>query len=106
MKKKLFWISLVALGLSLLPGFSAFADPSVDGLYCKYVDKRIENCDRKASYGTCAGTHLRECAQKAVAEGAFLKAHREELLERLKAEQVKPAEYKVNYYLIKSFAQQ
>ncbi|SHF99866.1 hypothetical protein SAMN02745206_03078 [Desulfacinum infernum DSM 9756] len=103
MKRTDFLIILLALGLTVIPAASASGDPSRDAYYRNCVDKRIENCERKAAYSGCSGDHMRECAENAGKEAAFLKANKEKLTREMKADGVEPVEYKVNYRLIRAY---
>lgn len=101
MKTKIFLATVLALGMAMFASVSAWGDPSA--YYNQCLDERIANCERKASYETCSGTQLRECAKEAKDEAAFLKANRDRLVAEMEAEGLKPVDHKVNYRLIKAF---
>ncbi|MBC7357097.1 MAG: hypothetical protein H5U10_01020 [Desulfacinum sp.] len=105
MKRTAFLIILLALGLTVIPALWVRGDSSPDDSYRDCVDKRIENCERKASYSDCSGSHVRDCAETARKEAAFLKANKEKLIREMKADGVEPVEYKVNYRLIRAFSE-
>jgi hypothetical protein len=93
--------SVILLGCcSLYAGEIMLSEPS----YLATIDNRIERCLRKSSQMSSTSERIRQSAEMAMAEAVYYQAKREELAKGMAEQGIACKPYKVDHYLIQSFA--
>jgi hypothetical protein len=96
---------IMVMVLGLLCGAGRLsADESRQGaIYGKVVDKKIEQCERKAAKINSCCERIRHSAEAAQRQANYFQIHKDLLVREMVAEQVATNPHRINYFLIERY---
>lgn len=98
-------VLVVFLGIIFMISATYADDISLETFYAKYIDKKIDQCERKAALGNSRGENLRVEAQRAAQQAKFYRERKEYLVHKMAEERIGKNPQKVDYFLIKAQAE-
>jgi hypothetical protein len=75
----------------------------LNSYYGECIDREILQCQRKAAFIACESESLRRWARVHMLKAKYYKINKEELIGEMVAQRLDPEQYKIEYFLNKSF---
>lgn len=95
-------VGVLVATLALWAGVMAISTWAEDP-YEACIAAKIKKCERKAAMSASRSEWIRRNADRNRLKAEYLRNHREQLLEQMRAGQIEPKIYKIEYFLNASF---